>query len=153
MTFFPLIKGARGMDHMDKFYHYNKNLRQYSKQLRNNSTLAEVILWNEVLKGRKLGYQFYRQRPILNYIGDFFCKELKSVIETDGVTHLEEDVKMKDKEKEKNLFSHGYTILRFKDTEVVEDLDDVRRRIEQWIKDYENKYPEVLNIMERNRRS
>jgi very-short-patch-repair endonuclease len=141
------------MDHMDKFYHYNKNLRQYSKQLRNNSTLAEVILWNEVLKGRKLGYQFHRQRAILNYIGDFFCKELKLVIETDGVTHLEEDVKRKDKEKQENLFSHGYTILRFKDEEVVGELKKVRGRIELWIKDYENKYPEVLKNKERNRRS
>jgi very-short-patch-repair endonuclease len=140
------------MDHMDKFYHYNKNLRQYSEQLRNNSTLAEVILWNEILKGRKLGYQFYRQRLILNYVGDFFCKELKLVIETDGVTHLEEDVKRKDKEKQENLFSHGYTILRFKDEEVVGELERVRERIKLWIKDYENKYPEVIKNKERNRR-
>ena len=135
---------------MNKFYHYNKNLRQYSKQLRNNSTLAEIILWNEVLKGRKLGYQFHRQRAILNYIGDFLCKELKLVIETDGATHLEEDVIRKDKEKQGNLFSHGYTILRFKDTEVVEDLEDVRKKIELWIREYENKYPEVIKKKERN---
>jgi very-short-patch-repair endonuclease len=97
-----------------------------------------------------LGYQFHRQRAILNYIGDFFFKELKLVIETDGVTHLEEVVKRKDKEKQENLFSLGYTILRFKDTEVVEDLEDVRERIELWIRDYENKYPEVIKKKERN---
>ena len=75
------------------------------------------------------------------------------VIETDGVTHVDEDVKRKDKEKKENFFSNGYTILRFKDTEVVEDLEDVRERIKVWIKDYENKYPEVIKIKDRNKRS
>ena len=138
---------------MDKFYNYNKTLKQYSRRHRNYSTLAEVILWNEVLKGRKLGYQFYRQRPILNYIGDFFCKELKLVIETDGVTHHEEDVKKKDKDKQNNLLSHGYTILRFKDTEVAGELEMVREGIKMWIREYENKNPDVLKKKYRNKRS
>jgi very-short-patch-repair endonuclease len=94
-----------------------------------------------------LGYQFYRQRAILNYIGDFFCKELKLVIETDGVTHLEEDIKRKDKEKQENLFSQG------KDSEVVGELEKVRGRIELWIKNYGNKYPEVFKKKQRKRRS
>ena len=138
---------------MNKFYHYNKNLKQYSRVLRSNSTLAEIILWNEVLKARKLGYQFYRQRPILNYIGDFFCKELKLVIETDGATHFYEEVKRKDKEKEENLISHGYTILRFKDTEVDGELEKVKEKIESWIKNYEIEHPEVVKKKVRNRRS
>ena len=138
---------------MNKFYHYNKNLKQHSKQLRSNSTLAEIILWNEILKGRKLGYQFHRQRPILNYIADFFCKELNLIIETNGATHFYEEVKKKDKEKEENLISHGYSILRLKDTEVVGELEMVKRRIQLWIMEYENKQPEVKSKNIRNRRS
>ena len=138
---------------MNKFYHYNKNLKQHSKQLRSKSTLAEIILWNEILKGRKLGYQFHRQRPILKYIADFFCKELNLIIETDGATHFYEEIKKKDKEKQENLISHGYSILRFEDTDVVSELKKVRIKIQLWIKEYENKHPEVKSKKTRNRRS
>lgn len=137
---------------MNKFYHYNKNLKQHSKQLRSNSTLAEIILWNEILKNRKSGYQFHRQRPILNYIADFFCKELNLIIETDGATHFYDEVKKKDKEKEEDLISHGYTVLRFEDSEVVGELEKVRKRIQLWIKEYESKHAEVLNKKFRNQR-
>lgn len=138
---------------MDKFYHYNKNLKQHSRQLRSKSTLAEIILWNEILKGRKLGYQFHRQRPILKYIADFFCKELNLIIETDGATHFYEEVKMKDREKQEDLISHGYSILRFKDTEVEGETEKVRKRIELWITEYENAHPEVKSKNIRNHRS
>lgn len=138
---------------MDKFYHYNKNLCKYTKQLRNNSTVAEIVLWNEVLKARKLGYQFHRQRAILNYIADFFCKELKLVIETDGATHLEDNVKRKDREKQNDLIAHGYAVLRFEDIEVVGETEKVRETIKSWIKDFENKNPEVIKKKIRNRRS
>lgn len=64
--------------------YYNKNLKEYARKLRNNSTLAKVILWNKLLKKRQLrGYQFLRQRPIDNYIVDFFSKDLKLIIELD----------------------------------------------------------------------
>jgi len=67
---------------------YNKNLKEYARKLRKNSTLAEVILWDEVLKRKQLkGYSFLRQRPIDRYIVDFFCKELKLIIELDGTIH------------------------------------------------------------------
>ena len=65
--------------------HYNKDLKEFARNLRNNSTLTEVILWNKILKQKKLrGYSFLRQRPIKNYIVDFFSKDLKLVIEVDG---------------------------------------------------------------------
>jgi very-short-patch-repair endonuclease len=134
-------------------YYYNKDLRKNAKELRNHSTLAEIILWNEVLKGRKLGYQFHRQRPVLGYIGDFFCKELKLFIETDGLTHEEVKVKKKDKKKEEEIIAVGYTILRFKDTEVAADIEEVKTIIESWIKDYEEKHPEALEKKIRNKRS
>ncbi len=68
--------------------YYNKALKQFARQLRKHSTLAEIILWNEVLKDRKLGYKFLRQRPVLDFIGDFYCKDLKLFIELDGATHF-----------------------------------------------------------------
>ena len=138
---------------MNKFYNYNKSLKQNSKQLRSNSTLAEIVLWNEVLKARKTGFQFHRQRPILNYIADFFCKELKLIIETDGATHLENNVKIKDEIKQSDLIEHGYNVLRFEDIEVVGDTENVKERINLWINEYEIKHPEVLTKKVRNKRS
>jgi very-short-patch-repair endonuclease len=136
-----------------KFYHYNKLLSKYASENRSNSTLAEVILWNEVLKGRKLGYQFLRQRPILNYIADFFSKELQLIIETDGVTHLEDEVKLKDKIKENNLTANNYSVLRFKDEEVVSDIDNVKTILIEWINNYEKIHPEVLKYKARKRKN
>jgi very-short-patch-repair endonuclease len=152
---FPLIKGARGMSmKINPYkYHYNKDLRKNANELRNHSTLAEIILWNEILKGRKSGYQFHRQRPILGYIGYFFCKELMLFIETDGLTHEDIKVKKKDKKKEDEITAIGYTILRFKDSDVLSDIEEVKITIESWIKDYEEKHPEVLEKKIRNKRS
>ena len=66
--------------------YYNPKLKTLSGELRNNSTLSEVLLWN-MLKSKKMkGYQFMRQKPTDNYIVDFYCSKLKLVIEIDGDT-------------------------------------------------------------------
>jgi len=70
-----------------KIIPYNPKLKNLARQLRNNSTLAEVLLWRE-LKGEKiLGFDFHRQKPIDEYIVDFLCSELSLVIEIDEVSH------------------------------------------------------------------
>ena len=67
--------------------HYNPKLKPLARKLRKEGTFAEVLLWDQ-LKGRKMkGYTFTRQKPIENYIVDFFCNRLRLVIEIDGVTH------------------------------------------------------------------
>ena len=69
-------------------YHYNKNLKQLARDLRNNPTKAENRMWYDVLSDQRfLGYKFTRQRPIDQYIVDFFCKELLLIIEIDGKSH------------------------------------------------------------------
>ncbi len=138
---------------MNRFYSYNKNLKQLSRDLRNSSTLSEIILWTEVLKARKLGYQFHRQRPLAKFICDFFCKDLKLIIELDGATHLDKSVEMKDKLKEKRLKLLGYTVLRFKDEEVLYSLEDVIKKIENCISEYEKMHPEIVLKKVRRRRS
>ncbi|WKZ20402.1 MAG: DUF559 domain-containing protein [Candidatus Jettenia sp. CY-1] len=67
--------------------YYNPKLKALSRELRKNSTLSEILLWNK-LKARKMrGYQFMRQKPIDNYIADFYCSKLRLVIEIDGNSH------------------------------------------------------------------
>lgn len=115
---------------------YNKNLRDYARKLRNNSTLAEVILWDEVLKQKQLkGYSFLRQRPIGKYIVDFFCKELKLTIELDGTIHRFQ--KNKDKKREDNLREMGYHIIRFHNEEILKSIYNVKISLELYIQDLE----------------
>jgi very-short-patch-repair endonuclease len=115
---------------------YNKNLKNFARANRKNSTKAEIKLWCELLRNRQmLGYSFLRQRPVGNFIADFYCKELKLVIETDGLSHQFEDVIKKDKEKDAYLLSVEISVLRFNDDEVMKDIENVCRTIETWIRD------------------
>jgi very-short-patch-repair endonuclease len=119
---------------------YNPKLTYTARHLRNNSTKAEVKLWS-YLKGKQLkGYDFHRQKPIDNYIVDFFCNKMKLAIELDGYTHIFEEVYDKDKSKEKRLDELGITILRFKDEDVMNNIEGVLARIEDSIKILENKH-------------
>lgn len=89
------------------------------------------------LKGKQVyGYDFHRQKPLLNYIVDFYCSELELVIELDGYSHQFEEVVIKDELKEAELKKYGLTILRFDDAEVMKDMNNVLRTIEQYIVEY-----------------
>lgn len=115
-------------------YGYNKNLKRYAQKLRKNSTEAEVRLWTELLRARSMrGYQFLRQRPVLNYIADFLCKELMLIIEVDGITHDDEQQWEKDLARQQALEDFGFAVLRFSDEEVMHDIDYVERTISEWI--------------------
>jgi len=115
-------------------YHYNKNLKDYAKKLRNNSTKAEILLWKNLLRAKQFhGFAFLRQRPIGNYIADFMCKELKLIIEVDGFSHqfsYEKDL-LKDKE----LNKLGFNVIRISDEEVIYDIENTILRLEGLIKE------------------
>lgn len=116
--------------------YYNKKLKEYARKLRKQATKAEVKLWNEVLRGRMHGYTFLRQRPVLFFIADFMCKELMLIIEIDGYTHEWEEQWVLDQRRQKKLEELGFTVLRFKDEEVLDDIRNVERVIESWIEDH-----------------
>ena len=125
---------------MENLHDYNKKLKAYAKEHRNNSTKAEIHIWTHLLRAKKMkGYPFLRQRPILHYIADFYCKNLKLVVEIDGWTHEDKAVKEKDTKKDKDLIRAGYNVLRFTDFEVRHHLNEVKERLEQWINEFENK--------------
>lgn len=104
--------------------HYNNNLKHLASQLRNDSTQSEIRLW-KYLKGKQLGVRFIRQKPIGNYIADFYCKELRLAIELDGLSHHDEETMRKDEMKEAYMNELGIEILRFEDKEVLGDIDNV----------------------------
>jgi very-short-patch-repair endonuclease len=124
-----------------KIIPYSPKLKEYARRLRNKSTKSEIKLWL-CIKGKQMkGYDFHRQKPLNYYIADFYCYELKLVIELDGESHLSEEVKLKDSKKQKKLESLGLKVLRFKDEEVFEDIGKVLETIEKYIIEFERVNP------------
>ncbi|HUU30417.1 MAG TPA: DUF559 domain-containing protein [archaeon] len=111
---------------------YNPKLKELSRNLRKNSTLSEVLLWQRLKKKQMLGYDFHRQKPIDEYIVDFFCPRLRLVIEIDGESHAERSEE--DLSRQQSLESLGFHFLRSGDSEVKQNLTGVLLTIEEWVK-------------------
>ena len=124
-----------------KIIPYNPNLKELAKNLRNNSTKAEIILWQKLKRKQMYGYDFQRQKPIDNYILDFYCYELNLGIEVDGYSHEFLEVYQKDTIKEKKMLELGINVLRFTDNQVLKDTENVLRAIEFYIEDFEKHTP------------
>lgn len=122
-----------------KIIPYNPKLKELAKKLRQNMTFSEVKLWNELKNGQMMGYDFDRQRPVGNYIVDFFCKDLQLAIEVDGITHLDEKVIVKDFVRQDEIESYGVNFLRFDGLLVVNKVEAAVREIRNWILEYEEK--------------
>ena len=121
---------------------YSKDLKQRSREFRNNSTLAEVLLWNQLKQRKMLGYQFIRQKPMHHFIVDFYCSKLKLVIEIDGESHrLRFD---EDRRRQEYLEQIGVHVLRFSDLAVKKDIANVLSSIEGWIRKNERQPPNPL---------
>lgn len=86
-----------------------------------------------------MGYDFDRQKPMLNYIVDFYCKDLMLAIEVDGITHEDEQVLLKDPIRQDEIEMYGVEFLRFNALDVVHDMKNVVRTIENWIFEFEEK--------------
>ena len=124
-----------------KIIPYNPKLKLLARELRNNSTKAEIILWLK-LKGKQMhGYDFHRQKPIDNYILDFFCYKLMLGIEVDGYSHTLEEVYHKDLIKTSKMNEFGIHILRFTDDQVLKDMFSVMMTIENYIENFEGHTP------------
>ena len=111
---------------------YNKNLKQPSRDLRNNMTDAEQMLWQRLRRKQILGLQFYRQKPILNYIVDFYCPSANLVIECDGGQHYTEDGRLADQIRDQVLSELGLVVLRFRNRQILTETDAVVEQI-YWI--------------------
>ena len=104
------------------------------KELRNNSTYAEVFFWQQV-KGRKLeGRKFRRQTSIGNYIVDFYCPEEKLVVELDGEVHFDEETIKYDEKRTEFIESVGLKVIRFENQDVLKNTDYVLSKIKEYFK-------------------
>ncbi len=116
---------------------YNPKLKELARQLRNQSTKSEIKLW-QFLKGKQLkGYRFNRQKPLLNYIADFYCYELKLVIELDGYSHDFKDGQNRDFKKQQDLERAGLRVVRFTDNDVMDNIEGVVADLERIVNEIE----------------
>ena len=111
---------------------YNKNLKQASRYLRNNMTDAEKLLWSRLRNKQILGVQFYRQKPLLNFIVDFYCPSANLVIECDGSQHYTNEGLEADRIRDEALTQLGLKVLRFDNRQVLGEIDAVVEMVYQY---------------------
>ena len=111
---------------------YNKNLKLPSRDSRNNMTDAEQWLWQRLRRKQILGLQFYRQKPILNFIVDFYCPAANLVIECDGGQHYTAEGLEADRARDQALAQLGLNVLRFDNRQILTETDAVVDQI-YWI--------------------
>ena len=116
---FPPDKGGKG-----GYIPYNKTLTEKARKNRKNPTPAEQKLWHEVLQSKRLdNLKFTRQKPLDEYIVDFYCAKLMLAIEIDGDTHAGQ--KQYDEDRTKNLNKFGVEVIRYTNAEVLNNLEGV----------------------------
>ena len=117
--------------------YYNPKLKDRSRELRKNATFTERLLWKHLRSGQLNGYRFLRQKPIDEFIVDFYCKKVHLVIEIDGVTHNgKQDY---DKRRENRLKDLGLTVMRLDGYYVLKNITGALELIMGCIKDIESK--------------
>ena len=141
---YPPDKGGRGVilegatsqnrEYMSGYIHYNPALTEKARENRKNPTPAEKRLWFEALQDKRLGgLKFTRQKPLDEYIVDFYCAELMLAIEIDGDSHAEQAEY--DEQRTMRLNQLGIAVIRYGNRDVIENLagvyDDLTRRLEE----------------------
>tara|TARA_R110002050_G_scaffold57866_2_gene130152 strand:+ start:22541 stop:22909 length:369 start_codon:yes stop_codon:yes gene_type:complete len=117
----------------NKIIPYHPELKLLARQLRKNSTLPEVLLWQNI-KQRAYGVQFHRQVPLLNYIVDFYCHEIGLAIEIDGSSH--DHSFLYDAKRQGELEAYGVRFLRFSnEDDVKKNMFSVLLIIEETVKE------------------
>jgi len=114
-------------------YYGNRELVKKARDLRNNMTRAEIILWSRLRSKKIDGYKFRRQQPIFDYIVDFYCDELKLVIEVDGEIHSLTEMADSDIKRDKILRNNKYHIIRLHNLEIETDIDAAIRKLRTFI--------------------
>lgn len=109
-------------------YGANPKLFELAEELRARMTQAEEILWN-CIKINEWHLKFRRQHPISNYIADFYCHAVKLVIELDGGYHENKEVKIYDESRENDIKEYGIAVLRFKNEEILYNIEGVLTKI------------------------
>ena len=122
-----------------QFIHYNPGVKEFARKLRNRNTLSEVLLWKELKGKQMMGYDFHRQKPIDNFIVDFYCPAPSLAIEIDGDSHFLRE--KYDAARQQRIEKLGIRFLRFDDRDVKLQMGNVLRTIEEWIREHNPTHP------------
>jgi very-short-patch-repair endonuclease len=109
---------------------YNPKLKQLSQTLRKNMTDAERLLWSKLRMKQLKNVMFSRQKPLGEYIADFYCHQAKLVIEVDGGQHYTADSIEYDRIRNEFMKNMGLIVLRFTNIDVLNNIDGVVEVIE-----------------------
>ena len=120
---------------------YNHSLKQNARRLRAEMTDSEQKLWSQLRRKQICDVQFYRQKPIGNYILDFYAPKVQLVVEVDGSQHLDTEHIQKDISRDAYLRTQGLRVLRFSDLQVLQELDAVVQMIFREVADRLMKIP------------
>ncbi|MFA6386681.1 MAG: endonuclease domain-containing protein [Candidatus Paceibacterota bacterium] len=117
-----------------KFIQYNNKLISRAREFRKSRTEAEIIFWNKVLKDKEVtNYKFTQQKPLGDFIADFYCSKLLLVIEIDGGIHNE--LKNRDKERsEILLYKYGIKVVRYNNEDILDNIENIIRDFKNQMK-------------------
>jgi len=119
-----------GREEYPIYFGAKPELLRIAGELRKNMTVAEQMLWQRLRNRQVSGYRFRRQHPVRDVVVDFFCYDAMLVVEVDGDVHDMSYQKERDTERTKMLKMSGLRELRFRNEEVINDIENVIRRIE-----------------------
>lgn len=126
------MKNNDGFMRTERRIPYDPKLKERARILRKNMTRSEKHLWETLLRKKQLlGLRFLRQRPIDNYIVDFYCPKQKLVIEIDGEIH--EQHKEYDADRTIILERYGVRVLRFSNNEILKNISGVESKIKTFL--------------------
>jgi len=114
---------------MENLVEYNRKLKGASQNLRSNMTDAERAIWQRIRRKQLKDLQFYRQKPVGEYIVDFYCPKEKLILEIDGGQHYEAGNIEADRARTKYFEKSGFKVLRFTNIDVLKNLDGVLNKI------------------------
>ncbi|MEO7306301.1 MAG: DUF559 domain-containing protein [Ferruginibacter sp.] len=128
------------------FYGASRLIFQKAEELRKNMTHAEEIMWG-MLKGNQFEVKFRRQHPISFYIADFYCHELRLVIEIDGSIHGLDEIRINDTIRENDLKELGLRVLRFTNNDVLHNREIIKEKMQEIIRDLKSPFRGLGRIL------
>lgn len=111
----------------------DKDLVKKARALRSSMTLAEILFWSRIRSGQVDGFKFRRQQPLYNYIVDFYCHDLKLIVEVDGVIHSDSEQVDFDKNLDKIFEINGFHVLRLSNHEIETNLTSAVNKLRTYI--------------------
>ncbi len=114
---------------------YRKALKSLARTLRTSMTDAEQMLWHRIRRRQIQGVQFYRQKPLLAFIVDFYCPAAKLVVELDGSQHAESTHLAKDQTRDATLAGLGLHVVRFDNRQVLLETDAVLAVLDEIVRE------------------